>query len=158
MRLRIAAGSLAVLASLLGGPMSAHAGDPFPVSNQVGTSLGLPAGINLEYAHEFGRRALYVTGGFLGRQAHGAQVGVGLLRGGKPRAHYALELVAGRFRWRPSGESSSEWTYAGFEVYLKYRDLFIAPSATFGDGKLDDNAYGQTDLLGSLRVGLMSTL
>ena len=157
MRLKTAVVSWAVLASLLGGPLSALAGEPFPVSNQLGTSLGLPAGINIEYAHEFGHRALYVAGGFLGRQSHGAQVGVGLARVGKPREHAALALVAGRLRWRPNGENPNEWTYGGLEVYLKYRDFFIATSSTLGDGNMSDNPAAQTDLLVSLRFGLIST-
>ena len=146
---------LAVAAIFLGGP-AAHGAEPFPISNQLGTSLGLPAGVNLEYVHEFGRRAIYVAGGYWGRPSHGAQVGVGLVRGGKPRAHYALELVAGRFHWRPSGGRSKEWTYAGLEVYLKYRDFFVAPSLTTGDGTWSDDASRQTVILGSLRFGLVS--
>ena len=33
------------------------ADEPFPRADRLGLSLGTPAGLNLEYSHEFGRRA-----------------------------------------------------------------------------------------------------
>ncbi len=113
----------------------AWADEPFPRRDRLGVSLGTPAGLNLEYSHEFGRRAVFLSSGYWGSGFYGAQAGVTLERSGMERKHFSANLVGGYFRFLDEDDLLTRWGYGGVEAYFRYRAFFIAPSVTFFSGK-----------------------
>jgi hypothetical protein len=130
---------------------TADATEPFDKGSRLGVSVGLPAGGNLEYSYELGRRALYLAGGWWGSdEIYGLQGGMTLERGGTTRKHFAVNLVAGHFSFR-DGTRDRDLTYGGIEAYARYRSFFIAPQIALGDGSYSN--YADTVLLVTGRLG-----
>ena len=115
----------------------AWADEPFPRADRWGSSVGTPAGLNLEYSHEFGHRAVFLSGGYWGSELYGAQGGVTLERGGVERKHFSANLVGGYFRYLDEDDQLTRLGYGGLESYFRYRAFFIAPAVTFKSGKIN---------------------
>jgi len=117
--------------------------EPFKRGHQLGLSAGTPAGLNVEYAYEFGRRAVYVSGGFYGTDFYGVQAGVTLERSGSQRKALSLNLVGGHFSVEDDTDNSQQdtWSYGGVEVHLRYRRIFLAPVISFGDGSVNNSGW-----------------
>ena len=115
----------------------AWADEPFPRADRLGFSLGSPAALNLEYSHEFGRRAVFLSGGYWGSTLVGAQGGVTLERSGKERKQFSVNLIGGYFRLIDEDDLLTRWGYGGTEAYFRYRGLFIAPAIVFRSGTDD---------------------
>jgi hypothetical protein len=130
--------------------------EAFHRGSQLGFSVGTPAGINLEYSYEFGKCAVYASGMYYGsHEAYGFQAGVSLARGGTSRKYLSVNLVSGYYFYHqdpPQGDH--HWAYGGFEVYLRYRWIFLAPGITFGTGDLENAASDYHGPAGIARLGL----
>ncbi|HEU4724069.1 MAG TPA: hypothetical protein VFU59_02100 [Candidatus Eisenbacteria bacterium] len=136
---------LAPLALLAAAPSPAFAAaERFPRGHALGASAGFPSLLNFEYSYEFGRRAFYLSGGYLGRSTYGVQAGLGLGRNGTARKHSSANLVAGTLSLSMYRDEPETWTYGGFEFHLRYRSVFFTPAFTFGDGTLGDPTYDLT--------------
>ena len=115
-------------------------GEGFERGHLLGSSLGTPAGLNLEYSYEFGSKAIYLSGGYWGSVESGIQGGLTLERSGSQRKFFAVNLVAGNLHYHPSDKGDDvDWTYGGAEAYFRYRAFFIAPGFGFGGGMFDWN-------------------
>ena len=120
---------------------AAAAEEPFRRGHQLGFSIGLPAGLNAEYAFDFGKRAVYLSGAYWGMDLYGVQAGMTLERSGTQRKAFSVNLVGGYFAVRESeGSKLDTWAYGGIEVHLRYRRIFLAPAVTFGGGSLSEGA------------------
>ncbi len=122
-------------------PSAAAAEESFERGHQLGFSLGTPAGLNAEYAYEFGRRAISLSGAFYGRNLLGVQAGLTLKRSGSARKACSVNFVGGHIFLRGSDSSElkrASLSYAGFEANLRYRRLFLAPGLAFGGGWVED--------------------
>lgn len=125
--------------------------EPFPRGHQLGFSVGTPSGLNLEYAYEFGKRAVYLSGGYYGTDISGIQGGLTLERSGSTRKAFSINLVGGHLALRQSeGSNLDTWSYGGIEVHLRYRRIFLAPALTFGGGTFDSRTVSNPVLLARL--------
>jgi hypothetical protein len=140
-----------ILASLAATP--AWADEPFTRADRLGFSGGTPSGLNLEYSHEFGRRAVFLSGGYWGSELYGGQGGVSLERGGVERKHFSVNLVGGYLRLIDEDDLLTRLGYGGLEAYFRYRAFFIAPAVTYKSGKIEGlpaNGVGFVGRLGFL--------
>ena len=122
-------------------PSAAVAEETLERGHQLGFSVGTPAGLNAEYAYEFGRRAISLSGAFYGRDLLGVQAGLSLKRSGSARTACSVNLVGGHISLRGSDSSKlkrATYTYAGLEANVRYRRLFLAPGLSFGGGWVED--------------------
>jgi len=127
-------------------PSAAAADESLEQGHQLGFSLGTPAGLNAEYAYEFGRRAISLSGGFYGVDFLGVQAGLTLERSGNARKAFSVNLVGGHIFVRDSNKSQPKrlsWSYGGLETNLRYRRLFLAPVLSFGGGWREDPYHRQ---------------
>ena len=144
---------LGVLAGILIGAAVAGTveAEPFVRGHQLGVSVGTPAGLNLEYAHEFGKREVFLSGAHYGNELHGIHGGFTLERGDDARQYFAVNVVGGIFYLLDeAGDQVTKWGYGGFEGAFHYRAFFIAPAVTFGSGKLDDRPRDGAAILARL--------
>jgi hypothetical protein len=135
---------------------AAAAEEPFERGHQLGFSVGTPIGLNAEYAYEFGRRAISLSGAFYGRDGHGVQAGLSLERSGNARKAFSVSIVGGHIFFRNSDSSepsTTYWTYAGLEANLRYRRLFLAPALSFGGGRSEGDRISNPVLL--VRLGMI---
>ncbi len=125
--------------------------EPFVRGHQLGFSLGTPAGLNLEYAYEFGRREIFLSGAHYGSDLHGIHGGFTLERGDNARKYFAVNVVGGYlYLFDEDRDEVTKWGYGGFEGALHYRAFFIAPAVTFGSGKVEDLNQDGIMILGRL--------
>ena len=121
--------------------------------SQLGLSLGSPGGLNVEFLHEFGSRAVYLCGGYYGSASNGGiQAGLTLERGGTDRKYFAVNLIAGHLFFEEDTGPDSRWGYGGFEAYGRYRRAFLAPAITFGGGNIGNGDTNGPVIL--VRLGL----
>lgn len=69
-------------------------------------------------------------------ELYGFQAGVSLERGRTSRKHFSLNLVVGDFYIH----GDDYWAYGGFEAYLRYRRVFLAPVISFGNGEVGNSS------------------
>lgn len=122
-------------------PGAAPAEESFERGHQLGFSVGTPAGLNAEYAYEFGRRAISLSGGFYGKDFLGVQGGLSLERSGSARKAFSVNFVGGHIFARDSNSSQPKrvsWSYVGLEANLRYRRVFLAPDLSFGGGWIEN--------------------
>ena len=146
-------GLAVLLASLVGTTVAgmASAEQPFARGHQLGLSGGSPAGLNLEYAYEFGTREISVCGGYYGFELWGIQGGFTLVRGDDARKYVAVNLVGGHFYVLDSeSDESWEWGYGGFEAAFHYRAFFIAPAVVLANGTRNGTENDGMGILGRL--------
>ena len=144
----VAFGIVASLAATL-----AWADEPFPRADRLGLSIGTPIGLNLEYSHEFGHRAVFLSGGYWGSDFFGAQGGVTLEREGVERKQTSVNLVGGYIRYLDFDDTLTRLGYGGLEGYFRYRAFFVAPGIQFHSGKLDGLPSDGVGLL--VRLGFL---
>jgi len=112
---------------------------------------GHAAGLNLEYAYEFGRREIFLCGGYYGSDLRGMHGGFTLERGDDARKYFAVNVVGGYFYILDEDRDEvTKWGYGGFEGACHYRAFFIAPAVTLGSGKIDDLNKAGVGILGRL--------
>lgn len=129
---------LIVLGAALLAAAPTRAAEPFDRGWRFGSSVGLPAALNIETSYEFGRRSVYLCGGYWGSDVRGVHGGVTLERGGTARKHFAVNVVGGSFFFRDGDYRITKFNYGGIEPYFRYRAFFVAPVLGFGQGTEED--------------------